>query len=104
MFAKELSIAGGKHFSRGRSRRDGVLQTIHAAAFHVHALKHDLRDAALAVFEQIIGLCCAGNVARKKNSAGGLKPSEQIAKLRSHLGSVESDDQYLPDLCRKILG
>jgi hypothetical protein len=50
--------------------------------------------------QQPVRLLTAGYIARKENHACRLQSREQGTELRGHLGSVETDDEQLPDLSR----
>ena len=58
----------------------------------------------LAIFEQLVGLAGTDNIASKQNYAGGLNLAEQRSQARRHLGSVESDNEQLPNIAADFSG
>ena len=98
MLAKERPAARGKNLCRRRRRTEHVAETVHRAAFKVHASEKRRRHALLAFAQKSVRLLSSGDVAGKQDHARRLNLREQGSEARRHLGPVEADDEELADV------
>ena len=79
-------------------------KAIDPASFHVYGGEQGCGYAGLAVFQEVVGLLSAGNVAGEQDDAGGLNAGQQISQAGRHFGAVETDDEQLSDAAMKVGG
>ncbi len=103
MLAKKRAAARGKNLCRRRRRTDHVAETVHRAAFKVHASEKRRGHALLAFAQKSMRLLSSGDVAGKQNHARRLNLREQGSEARRHLGPVEADDEELADFQIRIV-
>ncbi len=92
MLAKERAAARGKSLRRSGRRAEHVAETIHRAAFKVHASEKRRGHALLAFPQKSVRLLSSRDVAGKQNHPRRLNLREQGSEPRRHLGAVEADD------------
>ncbi len=98
MLAKKRAAARGKNLRRRRRRAEHAAETIHRAAFQIHASEKRRGDALLAFAQKDMRLFRPSDVARKQNHPRRLNLRKQGSEPRRHLGSIEADDEELADI------
>jgi hypothetical protein len=98
MFPEELSVSSSESIGRRWRRAQHLAEAIDPSTLQIDAAEQWRAHGGLAIFQKLVRLPRARDIAREENDAGGLNSFQQAPQPRRHFRAIKANDQKLADI------